>query len=448
MKSKKAIFISVFTAFFLLFSTSAASAKVMCGKNELKKGQIGRVTILTNVNAVNVKGDTLTQGKRLVKGEEYRVYSYKKIGDSYYYGLGGSLFIKKATSIKFETPSKAKLQLLQWEKIKPNVNLPYGETIQLKDGRVMILAEEGNFIYDYKTNKWSKAAHTLEDLNVSPVLFQDGRVLALTGPDDISGDGPYDRAEIYNPKTNKWSLAGKLNTIRDNFVRGVVMADGRVMIAGGTYSGKDVEIYDPKTNKWSKEAEMKYSTNYIYSFIPLKDGKILSVGGTIFLDEEIGWGFHKTTTALEIYDPKTNTWDVHTIDENFNVAEKLFYLSDGTIFVTGDHNPGVYNMEREEYKPVIQLSQMSEMDTVDMKNGKVLITGVNTQNYNQPVGYIYDVKTKNLEKIEIPANSPLLFMLPNGKALALRSNLWEIKNGSPIRGTTDSNAVYLYTPAK
>ena len=63
VKNKKVIFISIFTVFLLLFSTSSASAKVMWGKTELKQGQIGKVTILANVNTVSQKGDTLVQGK-------------------------------------------------------------------------------------------------------------------------------------------------------------------------------------------------------------------------------------------------------------------------------------------------------------------------------------------------------------------------------------------------
>ena len=110
------------TIFMLLFSTSAASARVMWGKTELKEGQIGKVTILTNVNATKIKGNTLIQDKRLKKGEEFRVYSYRVVGDSGYYGLGGGLFVQKSTRVKYETPSKAKLGQLAEEKVIKLIN--------------------------------------------------------------------------------------------------------------------------------------------------------------------------------------------------------------------------------------------------------------------------------------------------------------------------------------
>lgn len=94
MNLKKILVLSFLSLFIFIFQTSDASAKVMWGKTELKKGQIGKVTILSNVNAAKINGNTLKQDKRLKKGDEYRIYSYRVLGDSSYYGLGGGLFVK------------------------------------------------------------------------------------------------------------------------------------------------------------------------------------------------------------------------------------------------------------------------------------------------------------------------------------------------------------------
>ena len=74
--------------FYYFFSTGVAEAKVMWGKTELKQGQIGKVTIVTNVNAVKLNGNNiLYKIKGLKKQRNIRVYSYRVIGDSGYYGL-------------------------------------------------------------------------------------------------------------------------------------------------------------------------------------------------------------------------------------------------------------------------------------------------------------------------------------------------------------------------
>ena len=87
-------------------------AKVMWGKTELKVGQIGKVTILSNTNLVKLESNgTLTTVRTLKKGEEYRVYSYKS-NHGGLYGVGAGSYVQKTTNVKYETPSKRKLALL------------------------------------------------------------------------------------------------------------------------------------------------------------------------------------------------------------------------------------------------------------------------------------------------------------------------------------------------
>lgn len=87
--------------------------KVMWGKTELKLGQIGKVSILQDTYLMKIESDgSLSTIRTLKKGEEYRVYSYKGQQNGLY-GLGGSSFVQKSAAIRYETPSKAKLALLQ-----------------------------------------------------------------------------------------------------------------------------------------------------------------------------------------------------------------------------------------------------------------------------------------------------------------------------------------------
>ncbi|MEI4770103.1 transglycosylase SLT domain-containing protein [Psychrobacillus sp. FJAT-51614] len=88
------------------------AVKVMWGKTELRLGQIGKVTILSNTNLVKMESNgSLTTVRPLKKGEEYRVYSYKS-NHGGLYGVGGGSYVQKSTKVKYETPSKSKLALL------------------------------------------------------------------------------------------------------------------------------------------------------------------------------------------------------------------------------------------------------------------------------------------------------------------------------------------------
>lgn len=87
--------------------------KVMWGKTELVVGQIGKVTILANTDLVKLNADgSLTKVRTLKKGEQYRVYNYKGQHNGLY-GVGASSYVQKNTAkVKYETPSKAKLDEL------------------------------------------------------------------------------------------------------------------------------------------------------------------------------------------------------------------------------------------------------------------------------------------------------------------------------------------------
>ncbi|MCM3359206.1 hypothetical protein [Psychrobacillus sp. MER TA 171] len=96
-------------------SAEAATHKVMWGKTELKAGQIGKVTILADTDLVKIGSNgSLSKVRTLKKGDEYRVYTYKGTNGGLY-GLGASSFVQKSTKLKYETPSKSKLALLNKE---------------------------------------------------------------------------------------------------------------------------------------------------------------------------------------------------------------------------------------------------------------------------------------------------------------------------------------------
>ena len=168
MKQRKTLVIIFAAIFMLLFSASSASAKVMWGKTELKKGQIGKVTIVTNVNAAKLNGKTLTQDKRLKKGEEFRIYTYRVIGNSGYYGLGGGLFVKKSASIKYETPSKRKLAQLEKETIESSREWKHKvETIGKEIEDILhsgFRLTYNNGYYDYVRGNYSKVQDDLRPL--------------------------------------------------------------------------------------------------------------------------------------------------------------------------------------------------------------------------------------------------------------------------------------------
>lgn len=73
---------------------------------ELKKGQIGRLTILKPINLWKRTGDKLEEVRVLQPGEVYRVYGYDEQHGGQY-NVGGTFVTKIDGYIKYETPSKS-----------------------------------------------------------------------------------------------------------------------------------------------------------------------------------------------------------------------------------------------------------------------------------------------------------------------------------------------------
>jgi hypothetical protein len=85
-----------------------ASAKVIWNGAELKKGQIGNLTILKQTELYKLSGANKTVIRKLNPGEVYRIYTFLpgKLG------VGGGYYIDRDSKIKYQTPSKEKMQAL------------------------------------------------------------------------------------------------------------------------------------------------------------------------------------------------------------------------------------------------------------------------------------------------------------------------------------------------
>ncbi len=93
-------------------------------------------------------------------------------------------------------------------------------------------------------------------------MVTDDRVL-VTGGCQFGCSITVSSAEVYDPATDTWSIAGSM---AQSQVRHTVtlLADGRVLFAGGV--GEDgsylssIEVYDPSTNTWASSAQASVSS--------------------------------------------------------------------------------------------------------------------------------------------------------------------------------------------
>jgi hypothetical protein len=185
----------------------------------------------------------------------------------------------------------------------------------LIDGRVLIVG-------GYNTNS-TAAAPVVETMAYHPVSGGRG-----TQPVAAVGDqGELASAEIYDPKTGKFTLTGSLHKVRADQTA-TLMLDGRVLIAGGQIDPPVVsaEIYNPTTGTFTLTGSMS-SSRWLHTATVLMDGRVLLTGGRA--------GDDSIYSSAELYDPKTGKF-TRTGSMTTNRQEHTAtQLPNGLVLITG-----------------------------------------------------------------------------------------------------------------
>ncbi len=214
----------------------------------------------------------------------------------------------------------------------------------LPDGRVLVvgggLESETNSqasaeLFDPKTNRWSYAAPMASPRQRhTATLLPDGTVLVVGGLGPGRGT-----AELYDPATNSWSSAGTLVQARANH-QAVLLLDGTVLVVGGRQPGRplsDAEIFQPKTRTWTAVASLSVSRDRPVAVL-LRNGKVLVTGGVTTdvggsLDAAVLFG--NPLSSTELYDPATKAWSPGAPMGTGRVGHVMAVLADGRVLVVG-----------------------------------------------------------------------------------------------------------------
>lgn len=146
----------------------------------------------------------------------------------------------------------------------------------------------------------------------------DGSALVVGGTSataDTGGGRSFSSTFRLAPDGAAWQRSGDLNTAR-SAPAGAVLADGRVLVAGGYYADgslrmlRSAEVFSPSTGTWSQTGPLA-TARYGATAVTLADGRVLIAGGWADVIDDTAaplYGSHALLASTEVYDPATGTW--------------------------------------------------------------------------------------------------------------------------------------------
>ena len=172
---------------------------------------------------------------------------------------------------------------------------------------------------------WQRAASMVHPrVEFHSVLLTDGTLLAVGEDACVSAGAAQgsERAEVYNPGTDRWTEVGSLNKPR-GVPQLVALPDGTAMVLGGV-NEQDVafsstKVYSPRDRAWSAGPLMIRAD--VQAAITTKDGRIIAVGveGTEILDRG-GTAWRRSTPPPKVF------------------VERLFLLPNGVLVAAGEND--------------------------------------------------------------------------------------------------------------
>ncbi len=252
----------------------------------------------------------------------------------------------------------------------------------LKDGRVLVVGGDWDYnmdsaeIYDPATAKFVMVGSLNQGRNGAPAtLLNDGKVLIAGGFEGGHESVMLKSAEIYDPATGRFTLAGDL--LEGRATSGAsFLPDGRVLITGGGKVGTALataEIYDPATRRFSTTGSMSVP-RHKHAQVALDDGRVLVLGGAD------GRDWRGQYSEAEIYDPATGRFSTtgSMQDRRFKFAGAITTIAGGKVAVSGGGS------DVEVYDPAngVFAAAAGALDTsryfqtaTRLSNGDVLIAG-------------------------------------------------------------------------
>lgn len=218
----------------------------------------------------------------------------------------------------------------------------------------------------------------IERYDHTATLLADGRVLVAGGR--IDGIAATATAELYDPQSRTFTVTGSMHVARTGH-SATLLSDGRVLIAGGS-SSTVAEVYDPVSNEFTVTGSLLEPQSG-QSATLLDNGKVLLAGGETAIQPSPAAG------RPELYDATAGTF---SFAGNYASNGTLYaaggplwptanVLSDGSVLIVAENPPELYDPATDRFtltNKLVSAAYVYGMEwhaTATLHDGSVLVTG-------------------------------------------------------------------------
>ena len=199
-----------------------------------------------------------------------------------------------------------------------------------------------------------------------------GGTLPLAGKCEMACAPPITASvEVYDPKTRKFSPNGSLSEERSG-IAALLLDDGRALVYGGFFDGT-IEIYDPakKASVVVKPPAGMKELPADATVVKLADGRVLIAGGSY--DQEAS-----TSNVTLIFDPTGGSFSNGPLMAKPRQGATATLLADGRVLIAGgDYYEGYYghaNSNGEVIDPSRPLSRAILLSSLHYPDSSTLLS--------------------------------------------------------------------------
>jgi uncharacterized delta-60 repeat protein len=256
--------------------------------------------------------------------------------------------------------------------------------------------------------------------NHTTTLLPNGKALVAGGfgPAGVGlpGNFPLPKAELYDPASGTWANTGSMHAARA-YHTATLLANGKVLVAGGAPSSASSELYDPVGGTWTTTGNM-HAARSGHTATLLANGKMLVAGG----------GELTRLASTELYDPSSGTWTVTGSLNTPRSEHTATLLPNGKVLIAGGVPSGstLALGSTELYDPttgawtttgIMHKPRATHTATL-LADGKVLVAGGGTNLVSELFDPVAGTWTTS-GSLSKPRTGHSATLLPNGQVLVI-----------------------------